>query len=96
LDIYLSIPEYRPGGYNVSATAVDRNTRYAAEVLMRRDENTGLAEKPIQVARKNFRFLAQGESLDGSAVLRTARVVRSPTEVISRPGHSAPGGWSRQ
>ena len=79
LDIYLSIPEYRPGGYNVSATAVDRNTRYAAEVLMRRDENTGLAEKPIQVARKNFRFLVEGESLDGSAVLRTARVVRSPT-----------------
>lgn len=78
LDIYLSIPEYRPGGYNVSATAVDRNTRYAAEVLMRRDENTGLAEKPIQVARKNFRFLVQGESLDGSAVLRIARVVRSP------------------
>lgn len=79
LDIFLTIPEYRPGGYNVSAAAVDRNTRYAAEVLMRRDENTGLAEKPIQVARKNFRFLVQGESLDGSAVLRTARVVRSPT-----------------
>jgi type VI secretion system protein ImpJ len=79
LDIYLSIPEYRPGGYNVSTTVVDRNTRYAAEVLMRRDENTGLAEKPIQVARKNFRFLVQGESLDGSAVLRAARVIRAPT-----------------
>jgi type VI secretion system protein ImpJ len=79
LDIYLSIPEYRPGGYNVSAATVDRNTRYAAEVLMRRDENTGLAEKPIQVARKNFRFLVQGESLDGSAVLRAARVIRAPT-----------------
>jgi type VI secretion system protein ImpJ len=79
LDIFLTIPEYRPGGYNVSATAVSRNTRYAAEVLMRRDENTGLAEKPIQVARKNFRFLVQGESLDGSAVLRIARVLRSPT-----------------
>jgi type VI secretion system protein ImpJ len=79
LDIYLTIPEYRPGGYNVSVTAVDRHTRFAAEVLMRRDENTGLAEKPIQVARKNFRFLVQGESLDGSAVLRTARIVRLPT-----------------
>ena len=45
---------------------------------MRRDENTGLAEKPIQVARKNFRFLVQGESLDGSAVLRAARVIRAP------------------
>jgi type VI secretion system protein ImpJ len=79
LDVYLTIPEYRPGGYNVSATSVDRNTRYAAEVLMRRDENTGLAEKPIQVGRKNFRFLVEGESLEGSVVLRTARVVRSAT-----------------
>jgi type VI secretion system protein ImpJ len=79
LDIYLSIPEYRPGGYNVSATTRDRNTRYAAEVLMRRDENTGLAEKPIQVARKNFRFLVEGESLEGSTVMRAARVLRSPT-----------------
>ncbi len=79
LDIYLSIPEYRPGGYNVSATTRDRNTRYAAEVLMRRDENTGLAEKPIQVARKNFRFLVEGESLEGSTVMRLARVLRSPT-----------------
>jgi type VI secretion system protein ImpJ len=79
LDIYLSIPEYRPGGYNVSATTRDRNTRYAAEVLMRRDENTGLAEKPIQVARKNFRFLVEAESLEGSTVMRVGRVVRSPT-----------------
>ena len=37
LDLYLAIPEYRPGGYNVSV-ALDRNTRYAAEVLMRRDK----------------------------------------------------------
>jgi type VI secretion system protein ImpJ len=80
LDVYLTIPEYRPGGYNVSVTPHDRNTtRYAAEVLMRRDENTGLAEKPIQVARKNFRLLVEGESLDGSSVLRVARLVRSTT-----------------
>jgi type VI secretion system protein ImpJ len=80
LDVYLTIPEYRPGGYNVSVTSRDRNTtRYAAEVLMRRDENTGLSEKPIQVARKNFRLLVEGESLDGSSVLRVARLVRGAT-----------------
>lgn len=79
LDIYLSIPEYRLGGYNVSTTPRDRHTRYAAEVLMRRDENTGLAEKPIQVARKNLRLLVQGETLEGSSVLRAARVLRTPT-----------------
>jgi type VI secretion system protein ImpJ len=79
LDIFLTVPEYRPGGYNVSADSRDRNTRYSAEVLLRRDENTGLSEKPIQVARKNLRLLTEGESLEGSASLRVARVLRSPT-----------------
>ena len=77
--MFLAIPEYRPGGYNVSAGSRDRNTRYTAEVLLRRDENTGLTEKPIQVARKNLRLLTQGESLEGSSSLRVARVLRSPT-----------------
>lgn len=77
LEVYLAIPDYRPGGYNVSAPTRDRNTRYAAEVLLRRDENTGLAEKPIQVARKNFRLLVQGESLEGHSVLRVARILRT-------------------
>ena len=76
LDVYLAIPEYRPGGYNVSVTT-DRATRYQADVLVRRDENTGLSEKPIQVARKNFRLLVQGEALEGSTVLRVARLRRS-------------------
>lgn len=79
LDVYLSIPEYRLGGYNVSVQPQDRHTRYAAEVLMRRDENTGLAEKPIQVARKNLRLLLEGESLEGNSVLRAARVLRTPS-----------------
>jgi len=79
LDLFLTVPEYRPGGYNVSAASKDRNTRYTAEVLLRRDENTGLSEKPIQVARKNLRLLTEGESLDGSSSLRVARVTRSPT-----------------
>jgi type VI secretion system protein ImpJ len=78
LDIYLAIPEYAEGGHNVAAQR-DRGTRYQADVLLRRDENTGLAEKPIQVARKNFRLLAEGEALEGSAVLRVARIRRSET-----------------
>ncbi|HEY9505626.1 MAG TPA: type VI secretion system baseplate subunit TssK [Gemmatimonadales bacterium] len=77
LDVYLAIPEHRPGGYNVSLTPGERPTRYLADVLLRRDENTGLAEKPLQVARKNFRFLVEGESREGSSSLRVARVTRS-------------------
>lgn len=79
LDIYLAIPEYRLGGYNISLEGDDRGTRFMAEVTMRRDENNGLAEKPIQIARKNFRFLTEGDSLEGSSVLKIARVLRNPT-----------------
>src|SRR5437867_3411105 len=79
LTVYLAIPEYRYGGMNVAATAGDRNTRFVAEVLVRRDENTGLAEKPILVARKNFRLLVEGESLDGHIALPLARVTRAST-----------------
>lgn len=76
LDVYLTVPEYRPDGFNVASASRDHSTRYRAELLMRRDENNGLAEKPVQVARKNLRFLVEGESLDGSAAIPVARVVR--------------------
>jgi type VI secretion system protein ImpJ len=79
LDVYLAIPEHRPGGRNVSLEGADGAVRYSAEVALRRDENTGLAEKPIQLARQNVRLLAEGEALAGHAVLRCARVVRAPT-----------------
>ena len=79
LDIFLAIPEYRVGGLNVSSTEEDRSTRYLSEVVVRRDENTGMSEKPIQVARKNFRLLAEGESQEGSSVLPVARVTRTQT-----------------
>jgi type VI secretion system protein ImpJ len=82
LDLYLTIPEYRYGGHNVSGARGDAATRYRAEELRRRDENTGEAERPIQVARKNFRLLAEGESLDGNSVLRVARLTRAPSGVV--------------
>ena len=77
LDVYLAIPEQRTNGLNVSSGQKDRNTRFLAEVLLRRDENTGLAEKPLVVARKNFRLLVEGESIEGHSALPVARVLRS-------------------
>lgn len=79
LDIYLAIPEYRRNGHNVSGEEGAASTRYTADVELRRDENTGLQEKPIQIARKNFRFLTGNEALEGSSVLRAARLRRAPT-----------------
>ena len=79
LTVYLALPEYRRGGLNVAGARGDRNTRFVAEVLVRRDENTGLAEKPVMVARRNFRLLLEGESLEGHITLPLARVVRAET-----------------
>ena len=77
LDVYLAIPDYRQRGLNVS-TGKEAGTRYLAEVAAFRDENTGMGEKPIQVARKNMRLLAQSENREGSSVLRLANVERTP------------------
>ncbi len=76
-DIFLAIPHYRERGLNVSAGRQAADTRYVAEVAVVRDENSGANEKPIQVARKNFRFLVQGESREGTSAMRVARVKKT-------------------
>jgi type VI secretion system protein ImpJ len=90
LDVHLTIPEYRVGGHNVATAEPETGTRYRAEVVMRRDENTGLSEKPVQVARKNFRILVGGEALEGSAALPVARVRRVPTGDYELDPHFVP------
>lgn len=77
VDVYLAIPHYRERGLNVSVERSNADTRYMADVVMIRDENSGTAEKPIQIAKKNFRLLVEGESREGSSVLRIARVERT-------------------
>ncbi len=77
LDIYLAVPHHRERGLNVAAGSQAVDTRYLAEVAVVRDENTGGSEKPIQIARKNFRLLAEGDSRQGMSALRVARILRS-------------------
>ena len=62
LDLYLAVPQYRERGLNVATSSSQGAARYRAEIELFRDENTGLTEKPVQVARKNLRLLADGES----------------------------------
>ena len=82
LQVWVGVPEIRFGGYNVATNAVDRQTRYVAEVVTRRDENTGQMEKPIQVARRNLSLLVEGDTLDGYTVLPLARVTRTRAGVF--------------
>lgn len=76
LDVYLAIPTFRVQGTNVSLKG-ENGSRFMAEFAMLRDENTGMMEKPVQVARKNFRLLVEGESREGTSNLRVARVKRT-------------------
>ena len=77
LDVYMGVPHYRDGGFNIAGPNRPGDTRYRAEVEMVRDENTGQAERPVLVARKNLRLLLEGEKREGSSTLRVARVVRT-------------------
>ncbi len=76
-DIFLAIPHHRERGLNVSITERNADTRYVSEVVDLRDENTGGSTKPVQLARKNMRFLVEGESREGCTYLRTARIKRT-------------------
>jgi type VI secretion system protein ImpJ len=78
LEVYLAIPHLRDRGLNVSMAAREFDTRYQAEVTMLRDENSGLSEKPIQVARKNFRLLSGNQAQKGVSAMRVATVRRTP------------------
>src|SRR5262245_31450056 len=91
LEVFLAVPHYREQGINVSASGRDADARYRAEYSMIRDENTGLSEKPVQIARKNLRILFECEVQEGNDVLRLARVKRSPAGLFQLdPRHVPP------
>jgi type VI secretion system protein ImpJ len=73
---YLAVPEYRSGDRNVGPQGAGSRARFSSEVAYRRDENSGLAERPVEVARKNLRLLVEGESLEGVSALPVARILR--------------------
>ncbi|AXC13365.1 ImpJ/VasE [Acidisarcina polymorpha] len=76
---YLAIPQVRPGGINVALRNVGLSTRFYSELQMLRDENGSSVEKPVSLARKNLRIVAEGESFEGLVLLPLARVVRTET-----------------
>jgi type VI secretion system protein ImpJ len=90
VDVYLAIPNYRERGFNVASPQREAQTRYRAEIEMVRDENTGLAEKPVLLARKNLRLLVETEDLEGSSTLRVARVRKSAAGVLQLDTHFVP------
>ncbi|HTG62012.1 MAG TPA: type VI secretion system baseplate subunit TssK [Terriglobia bacterium] len=90
LDVYLAIPQYRERGLNVSVSGTGADTRYVADAVFVQDEARVGSEKPVQVARKGFRILVEGESRQGYSSLRMARVERSPVGAFQLDGAFVP------
>jgi type VI secretion system protein ImpJ len=79
LPVYLCLPSERASGSNVllQGMANGRETRYNAETILVVDENTGLDERSIEVARTNFQLRLGGESLASYSALQVGEVRRS-------------------
>jgi len=90
VDVYLAIPQYHDRGINVTMGQRSGDTRYQAEVALRRDENSGLAERPVQIAKKNFRLLVEGEPRQGSTSLRLGRVRKTTAGTYQLDPHFVP------
>jgi type VI secretion system protein ImpJ len=77
LVVSLAIPHYRAGVKNTSfVPGAETNTRFTADWLNVRDETSGLNEKPVQIARKNLRYLLPRDDYAGYSVLPAARIIR--------------------
>lgn len=77
LVVSLGIPHYRAGMRNVSFKPSEKaSTRFAADTLDLEDETTGMNAKPVQIARKNLRYLLPQDDHSGHSVLPVARILR--------------------
>ena len=90
VNVFLGIPHYREKGLNVTRAEVNIDARFRAEISMMRDENTGLAEKPVQVASKNLRLMVGKEVREGTAALQIARVKRTRDGICQLDAYFVP------
>ncbi len=91
IDVHLAVPAWRLGSVNI-ATSLNPNadTRYVAEVDRLRDENDSQIERPVQVARKNFRLLVDAEAREGTPAIKVARVTRAENGILQLDSNFVP------
>jgi len=74
---HLAIAPRRPGGANCAGPEdASPETRFVAQTIALPDENTGLDDKPVKVARKNIRVVLDSELTDELVTLPLARITR--------------------
>jgi type VI secretion system protein ImpJ len=88
LMVYLAVPQFHERGLNINSHHGD--ARYRPEAVLFHDENTGLSERPVQVARNNLRLLAGDDSQEGYVTLPAARVRRTETGSLEMDARFVP------
>lgn len=80
-EVLLAIPSEQPGRANVALPggALPASARFSVSEHPLPDELTGGSERPVQLARKNFRLLLDNEPTDQLVTLPIARVQRDGT-----------------
>ncbi|HWB95917.1 MAG TPA: type VI secretion system baseplate subunit TssK [Bryobacteraceae bacterium] len=76
LTVLLGIPQHRTNGVNFALSDNARQVRYLAGTRAFCDETTGGDERPVQLGRKNIRFLLDTEPAEDLVTLPIARVMR--------------------
>jgi type VI secretion system protein ImpJ len=74
--VYLAIPAYRHGQRNIGTDEATEAFRYEKQDIRTVDENTGLDEKVVPIARKTIRILFEAELNDSIVRLPIARIRR--------------------
>src|SRR5882672_1073738 len=80
--VLLTVPAYRPGRANTAVGGVrpEGDPRFISETTPVRDDITGQDEKPVPLARKNFKLtLDNGQPDDAVVSLPVARIRRDGT-----------------
>jgi len=88
VELYLALPQFHKQGLNVASR--DRDARYRIEMEVFPDENTGMSERSIQVARKNLRLLGENDPREGYTTLLVGRVRRTETGTFQVDPHFVP------
>lgn len=85
IGVYLTLPSERRNGSNftLGRDPHQRETRYVAETAVVMDENTGVDERQIEVARGNFRLRFSTEALEPYTAMKVAEVVRGAGGVFA-------------
>lgn len=96
LDVFLALPEERPGTARVRAQAPPGalDSPFRSETLRLSDENAPGSDTEVAVARANVKLLLSGESLDGYRTLKVAQLERSSSGTIVRAKDWSPPALS--